>query len=32
VVKATIGALADMRDASAVALQRGVELTKVFNG
>jgi small subunit ribosomal protein S5 len=32
VVKATIGALSDMRDASAVAMQRGVELSKVFNG
>ena len=27
-----IGALAAMRDASSVAAQRGVELTKVFNG
>ena len=32
VVKATIGALANMRDASSVAAQRGVELSKVFNG
>ena len=32
VVKATIGALAAMRDASTVAAQRGVELSKVFNG
>src|SRR6187397_929605 len=31
VVKATIGALAAMRDASTVAMQRGVELSKVFN-
>ena len=32
VVKATIGALAAMRDASTVAAHRGVELSKVFNG
>lgn len=32
VVKATIQALTDLRDASAVARQRGVELNKVFNG
>jgi small subunit ribosomal protein S5 len=32
VVKATIDALIKMRDARAVAAQRGVELSKVFNG
>ncbi len=32
VVKATILALSEMRDAFTVAEQRGVELTKVFNG
>ena len=32
VVKATIDALAQMRDAVQVARQRGVELDKVFNG
>ena len=32
VVKATIEALTQMRDASAVAMQRGVKLEKVFNG
>lgn len=32
VVKATIGALAELRDANAVAYQRGVSLDKVFNG
>jgi small subunit ribosomal protein S5 len=32
VVKATIDALAQMRDAVQVAKQRGVELEKVFNG
>ncbi len=32
VVKATIQALASLRDASAVARERGVELDKVFNG
>ena len=32
VVKATIQALASLRDASAVARQRGIELDKVFNG
>jgi small subunit ribosomal protein S5 len=32
VVKATIQALADLRDASAVARQRGIDLNKVFNG
>ena len=32
VVKATIDALSQMRDAVAVARQRGVELEKVFNG
>ena len=32
VVKATFDALMSMRDAYAVAEQRGVELTKVFNG
>jgi len=32
VVKATIDALSQMRDAVAVAKQRGVELDKVFNG
>ncbi|MFW5753250.1 MAG: 30S ribosomal protein S5 [Marinilabilia sp.] len=31
-VKATINALCDMRDAHAVAQQRGVTLDKVFNG
>lgn len=32
VVKATFNALANMRDAHAVAAQRGVTLSKVFNG
>lgn len=32
VVKATINALSQMRDAVAVARQRGIELDKVFNG
>jgi len=32
VVKATIDALSKMRDAVAVARQRGVELDKIFNG
>jgi small subunit ribosomal protein S5 len=32
VVKATFDALLKMRDPYAVARQRGVELTKVFNG
>ncbi len=32
VVKATIDALSKMRDAVAVAKQRGVELDKIFNG
>lgn len=32
VVKATIDALSQMRDAVAVARQRGIELDKVFNG
>ncbi|MBK8846755.1 MAG: 30S ribosomal protein S5 [Bacteroidetes bacterium] len=32
VVKATINALAQMRDAATVANNRGIELTKVFNG
>ena len=32
VVKATIAALADMRDAATVARQRGVSMDKVFNG
>lgn len=32
VVKATIQALAELRDASAVARQRGIDLNKVFNG
>lgn len=32
VVKATLKALTDMRDAYAVAQQRGVDLEKVFNG
>ncbi|MCC6840519.1 MAG: 30S ribosomal protein S5 [Flavobacteriales bacterium] len=32
VVKATIQALANLRDAAAVARERGVELDKVFNG
>ena len=32
VVKATFDALSTMRDAYAVAEQRGVELEKVFNG
>ena len=32
VVKATIDALSQMRDAVAVAKQRGVEMEKVFNG
>ena len=30
--KATFKALSEMRDAHAVAQQRGVELSKVFNG
>ncbi len=32
VVKATIDALVKMRDAATIASQRGVELSKVFNG
>ena len=32
VVKATFKALMEMQDAAMVAEQRGVELTKVFNG
>ncbi|HRP53847.1 MAG TPA: 30S ribosomal protein S5, partial [Fluviicola sp.] len=32
VVKATMIALASMRDAAAVARQRGITLDKVFNG
>lgn len=32
VVKATMDALANMRDAVAVARQRGISLDKVFNG
>jgi small subunit ribosomal protein S5 len=32
VVKATISALSQMRDASSVAKQRGIELDRVFNG
>ncbi|KKX47511.1 hypothetical protein L950_0226030 [Sphingobacterium sp. IITKGP-BTPF85] len=32
VVKATIDALANMRDAYTVAQHRGVDLNKVFNG
>jgi len=32
VVKATIDALANMRDAYTVAQTRGVDLNKVFNG
>jgi small subunit ribosomal protein S5 len=32
VVKATMDALAQMRDASAVARQRGISVDKVFNG
>lgn len=32
VVKATINALSQMRDASTVAKQRGIEMEKVFNG
>ncbi|MEO8733907.1 MAG: 30S ribosomal protein S5, partial [Flavobacteriales bacterium] len=32
VVKATINALASLRDASMVAKQRGIELDKVYNG
>jgi small subunit ribosomal protein S5 len=32
VVKATVSALAQMRDAYTVAQQRGVDLNKVFNG
>jgi small subunit ribosomal protein S5 len=32
VVKATVAALAQMRDAYTVAQQRGVDLNKVFNG
>ena len=32
VVKATMDALAQMRDAVAVAKQRGIELEKIFNG
>jgi small subunit ribosomal protein S5 len=31
-VKATVAALLEMRDAYAVAAVRGVELSKVFNG
>jgi small subunit ribosomal protein S5 len=31
-VKATIDALAQMRDASSVARQRGITVDKVFNG
>ena len=31
-VKATIDALSQMRDAVAVANQRGIDLEKVFNG
>jgi len=32
VVKATIDALSELRDAFTVAQQRGVELDRVFNG
>ena len=32
VVKATMDALSKMRDAAAVARQRGIDLEKVFNG
>jgi small subunit ribosomal protein S5 len=32
VVKATMDALSNMRDAVAVARQRGIDLDKVFNG
>jgi small subunit ribosomal protein S5 len=32
VVKATMDALAQMRDASSVARQRGISVDKVFNG
>jgi small subunit ribosomal protein S5 len=32
VVKATVTALAEMRDAITVAQHRGVSLSKVFNG
>jgi small subunit ribosomal protein S5 len=32
VVKATFNALGQMRDAYAIAQQRGVSLSKVFNG
>jgi small subunit ribosomal protein S5 len=32
VVKATIKALADMRDANTIADQRGISLNQVFNG
>lgn len=32
VVKATIAALSDMRDAVTIAKQRGIDLDKVFNG
>ena len=32
VVKATINALASLRDANSVAQQRGISLEKVFNG
>jgi len=32
VVKATVAALSDMRDAYTVAQHRGVDLNKVFNG
>lgn len=32
VVKATLDALSKMRDAAAVARQRGIDLDKVFNG
>jgi small subunit ribosomal protein S5 len=31
-VKATIGALCELRDARSVAQLRGISLTKVFNG
>jgi len=31
-VKATMDALSKMRDAAAVARQRGIDLNKVFNG
>jgi len=32
VVKATVDALAQLRDAASVARQRGVTMDKVFNG